>query len=220
MLREAADGLRTRVSVTTTLSPIRPISCRSTLPKHGHATKTRSLKILDHLSLVQIGGPQPPAGDDPAGSVNCARVRRANRRGPHGDRAHRVRPRIHRAGFVVIVRVAERHPVRTRNDTILIDTMRRTPYDPPRANTCRAEFFLMTLMITADRGDRDGSQPTYNQRRTAEQWIKEGKAAIHSTRLSCHRFRANEVRLLLGVIATSAICCAGWSCSSPSRAGR
>src|SRR5437879_12755940 len=41
----------------------------------------------------------------------------------------------------------------------------------------------------------------YNQRGTAEQWIKEGKEATHSTRLSCHRFRANEVRLLLGVIA-------------------
>jgi hypothetical protein len=35
---------------------------------------------------------------------------------------------------------------------------------------------------------------------TAEQWIKEGKTA-HWTRLSCHRFHANEVRLLLGVIA-------------------
>jgi len=41
----------------------------------------------------------------------------------------------------------------------------------------------------------------YNQRGTAEQWIKEGKTAIHWTRLSCHRFRANEVRLLLSVIA-------------------
>ena len=41
----------------------------------------------------------------------------------------------------------------------------------------------------------------YNQRGTAEQWIKEGKAATHWTRLSCHRLRANEVRLLLGVIA-------------------
>jgi hypothetical protein len=30
---------------------------------------------------------------------------------------------------------------------------------------------------------------------------KEGKEATHWTRLSCHRFRANEVRLLLGVIA-------------------
>lgn len=41
----------------------------------------------------------------------------------------------------------------------------------------------------------------YNQRGTAEQWIEEGKEALHWTRLSCHRFRANEVRLLLGVIA-------------------
>ena len=41
----------------------------------------------------------------------------------------------------------------------------------------------------------------YNQRGTAEQWIKEGKEATHWTRLSCHRFRANGVRLLLGVIA-------------------
>ena len=35
----------------------------------------------------------------------------------------------------------------------------------------------------------------YNKRGTAEQWIKEGKQAAHWTRLSCHRFRANEVRL-------------------------
>ncbi len=40
-----------------------------------------------------------------------------------------------------------------------------------------------------------------NQRGTAEQWIKEGKTATHWTRLSCHRFRANEVRLFLGGIA-------------------
>jgi hypothetical protein len=38
----------------------------------------------------------------------------------------------------------------------------------------------------------------YNQRGTPEQWIKEGKEATHWTCLSRHRFRANEVRLLLG----------------------
>jgi hypothetical protein len=36
---------------------------------------------------------------------------------------------------------------------------------------------------------------------TAEQWIKEGKQATHWTRLSCHRFQANEVRLRLRVLA-------------------
>ena len=34
----------------------------------------------------------------------------------------------------------------------------------------------------------------YNRRATAEQWIKEGKQAVAMTRLSCNRFRANEVR--------------------------
>ncbi len=37
----------------------------------------------------------------------------------------------------------------------------------------------------------------YNHRGTAEQWIKEGKHAIHWTRLSCHDFEDNAVRLQL-----------------------
>jgi hypothetical protein len=41
----------------------------------------------------------------------------------------------------------------------------------------------------------------YNKRGTAEQWIKRGKQAAHWTRLSCHRFRANEVRLQLSALA-------------------
>ena len=41
----------------------------------------------------------------------------------------------------------------------------------------------------------------YNKRGRAEQWIKEGKQAVAMTRLSCHRFRSNEVRLWLSVIA-------------------
>jgi hypothetical protein len=41
----------------------------------------------------------------------------------------------------------------------------------------------------------------YNQRATAEQWIKEGKQAVAMTRLSCHRFQANQVRLWLSLIA-------------------
>ena len=45
----------------------------------------------------------------------------------------------------------------------------------------------------------------YNKRGTAEQWIKEGKGCplgpIKMTRLSCHRFRSNEVRLWLSVLA-------------------
>jgi len=45
----------------------------------------------------------------------------------------------------------------------------------------------------------------YNKRGTVEQWIKEGKGCplgpVKMTRLSCHRFRSNEVRLWLSVMA-------------------
>ena len=38
-------------------------------------------------------------------------------------------------------------------------------------------------------------------RGTAEQWVKEGKYALNWTRLSCHRFVANQVRLQLFILA-------------------
>ena len=41
----------------------------------------------------------------------------------------------------------------------------------------------------------------YNQRGTAEQWIGEGKQGVKMTRRCCHRFRSNEVRLSLSLIA-------------------
>jgi hypothetical protein len=41
----------------------------------------------------------------------------------------------------------------------------------------------------------------YNKRGTAEQWLKEGKQAVKMTRLSCHRFRSNEMRPGLSVVA-------------------
>ena len=41
----------------------------------------------------------------------------------------------------------------------------------------------------------------YNQRGTAEQWIKEGKYALNWTRLSCHGFADNQVRLQLFALA-------------------
>jgi hypothetical protein len=62
-------------------------------------------------------------------------------------------------------------------------------------------FPRVGFIITTLSGRNRAVVRFYNQRGTAEQWIKEGKTATHWTRLSCHRFRANEVRLLLGVIA-------------------
>jgi len=41
----------------------------------------------------------------------------------------------------------------------------------------------------------------YNQRGTAEQWIKEGKNAVKWTKLSCHDFADNQVRLQLFTLA-------------------
>jgi hypothetical protein len=41
----------------------------------------------------------------------------------------------------------------------------------------------------------------YNKRGTAEQWIKEGKYALKWTRLSCHDFLDNQVRLQLFALA-------------------
>ena len=60
----------------------------------------------------------------------------------------------------------------------------------------RVGFIVTTLAM-----DSRGVVRFYNKRGTAEQWIKEGKLAVKMTRLSCHRFRANEVRLWLSVIA-------------------
>ena len=58
----------------------------------------------------------------------------------------------------------------------------------------------------------------YNKRGTAEQWIKEGKQAVKMTRLSFHRFRANEVRLQLSLLAYNSG--GGWCCRRRSRTGR
>lgn len=41
----------------------------------------------------------------------------------------------------------------------------------------------------------------YNNRGAAEQWIKEGKYALKWTRLSCHDFVDNQVRLQLFALA-------------------
>ncbi len=53
---------------------------------------------------------------------------------------------------------------------------------------------------------RGGAKPItdfYNARGRAEQAIKEGKVALNWTRLSCHDFDANQVRLQLFVLTYS-----------------
>jgi len=57
--------------------------------------------------------------------------------------------------------------------------------------------FIVTNLET----DNRAVVRSYDKRGTAEQWIKEGKQAVKMTRLSSHRFRSNEARLWLSLIA-------------------
>ena len=64
------------------------------------------------------------------------------------------------------------------------------------------ELFPRTGFIVTNPGWRNRRVVEfYNKRGTAEQWIKEGKIALTWTRLSCHDFRDNEVRLQLFALA-------------------
>src|SRR5437879_10056047 len=84
---------------------------------------------------------------------------------------------------------------------------RTASWDRPRRVIAKIEHHLGELfprvgfIVTTLTGTNRAVVRFYNQRGTAEQWIKEGKAATHWTRLSCHRFLANAARRLLGVIA-------------------
>jgi len=60
----------------------------------------------------------------------------------------------------------------------------------------RVGFIVTNLIRPAKRVVR-----FYNQRGMVEQWIKEGKNAVKWTRLSCHDFVGNQVRLQLFVLA-------------------
>jgi len=66
----------------------------------------------------------------------------------------------------------------------------RVGLDPPRGSS-----------VTNLSGPAERVVAFYNQRGTAEQWIKEGKTAVKWTRLSCCSFAANAVRLQLHALA-------------------
>jgi hypothetical protein len=78
-------------------------------------------------------------------------------------------------------------------------------WDRPRRVIATVEHPLGALcpgvgvIVTTLTGTNRAVVRVYTQRGTAEQWIKEGKAATPWTRLSCPRVRANAVRVLVGV---------------------
>ena len=67
------------------------------------------------------------------------------------------------------------------------------------ANTTR--FRRVIPLSFPDEGLRARVADFYNKRGTVEQRIKEGTQAVTITGLSCDRFRSNEVRLWLSVLA-------------------
>jgi len=62
-------------------------------------------------------------------------------------------------------------------------------------------FPRVGFIVTNLGGGAAGVTWFYNGRGTAEQWIKEGKNAVKWTRLSCHDFADNQVRLQLFALA-------------------
>jgi hypothetical protein len=62
-------------------------------------------------------------------------------------------------------------------------------------------FPRVAFIVTNLAADKRAVVRFYNKRGMAELWIKEGKQSVKMTRLSCHSFRANEVRLWLSLIA-------------------
>jgi len=80
-------------------------------------------------------------------------------------------------------------------------------WDHPRRVVAKVEwhrgelFPRVGFVVTNLSAKHEGVVHFYNRRGTAEQWIKEGKYALNWTRLSCHRFIANQVRLQLFVLA-------------------
>ncbi|MAE32456.1 MAG: IS1380 family transposase [Verrucomicrobiales bacterium] len=80
-------------------------------------------------------------------------------------------------------------------------------WDRPRRVVAKVEwhqgelFPRVGFIVTNMSAGPEGVVHFYNGRGTAEQWIKEGKYALNWTRLSCHRFVANQVRLALFILA-------------------
>ncbi len=72
-------------------------------------------------------------------------------------------------------------------------------WDIPRRVVAKVEwrqgelFPRVGFVVTNLNLPPEGVTHFYNGRGTAEQWIKEGKYALNWTRLSCHRFVANQV---------------------------
>jgi len=84
---------------------------------------------------------------------------------------------------------------------------RAASWDKSRRVVAKIEWYAGELfpkigfIVTNLRWKSSNVVKFYNKRGTAEQWIKEGKYALNWTRLSCHDFLDNQVRLQLFALA-------------------
>ena len=80
-------------------------------------------------------------------------------------------------------------------------------WEIPRRVVAKIEWHMgelfprVNFIVTNLRWKSSNVVKFYNKRGTAEQWIKEGKYALNWTRLSCHDFVDNQVRLQLFALA-------------------
>ena len=84
---------------------------------------------------------------------------------------------------------------------------RAASWEKPRRVVVKVEwrqgqlFAEVSFIVTNLRWRKENVVRLYNQRGTAEQWIREGNYALNWTRLSCHGFEGNQVRLQLFALA-------------------
>jgi hypothetical protein len=104
------------------------------------------------------------------------------------------KPEIYQAMEERGVKYAIRLPA---NDNLLRDIEELLTLPIGMLRSCSRLGFIVTNLEMPSRA----VVRFYNKRGTAEQWIKEGKQAVKMTRLSCHRFRSNQVRLALSLLA-------------------
>jgi len=131
--------------------------------------------------------------------------------------------RLEQEGFLYAIRLPGNEVLYRKIDHLLTRPVGRPPKKPiiyyhdflyqagswerPRRVVAKVEwhqgelFPRVGFVVTNVRAKSQRVVRFYNGRGTAEQWIKEGKYALNWTRLSCHRFRANQVRLALFALA-------------------
>ena len=86
-------------------------------------------------------------------------------------------------------------------------TYQAQSWDKPRRVVAKVKWYQGELfprigfIVTNLGGSAKRVTRFYDRRGLAEQWIKEGKYALNWTRLSCHGFEDNQVRLQLFVLA-------------------